>query len=114
MTTVYVIEDGVGTCYVGVTDNYSYRMHQHKTRQVPTTARMVAPRKVIHKWECPTRVAALQLESFIHKSLKGPLADKATVGPLMELITDCPLYSKVLQEATAHIRVNETKISFAN
>ena len=107
MTTVYVIQDGVNNYYVGITDHYVQRMTEHKLRKVKATANMVSPRQVVHKWQCPNRIAAAQLESFLHKSMGGHIASESKCSILLELILDCPMYCEQIKQATAHIKIKD-------
>lgn len=109
MATVYVIQDAVGDCYVGITENYSQRRWAHKSRRVFTTKHMVAPRKCMHKWECPDIISAAKLESFLHKSMKGSIAAKDSCTILFDIILDCPIYNSTLANMTKSICIDLTK-----
>jgi putative endonuclease len=87
MFTLYILECRVGTLYVGHTDNFDERMHQHDSGIADSYTSTRRPLKCLHVEEFGSRYEALAMERKLKgwsraKKLAYMKADWTSVGAL--------------------------------
>ncbi len=90
MFTVYVVCNGSGVMYVGMSTDFPRRLKQHRKGECPSTNKGCLDWRPLHLWQCPSYLYMSKLERYVQR-LRSDLK-------IRDAIKLFPFFSNNLQE----------------